>query len=197
LGAFFVLTGVSTLALRRPPREDGDMADDEMWDVTDVQGTPTGTLHRRGDGPVPAGSFHIVASVCVAASTGRVLVSRRAEGKDYPLAWEFPAGSALRGESSRRGAIRELDEEVGISVLPDDLVLVGRVVEDRALFDLWSVHVIGEPAVVVDPAEVLEAEWVDLDEVRHRWEAGVFATPWNARFEQLWDELEVAVQGEP
>ncbi|KZE41446.1 NUDIX hydrolase [Microbacterium sp. T32] len=172
------------------------MADDEMWDVTDVQGTPTGTLHRRGDGPVPAGSFHIVASVCVVASTGRVLVSRRAEGKDYPLAWEFPAGSALRGESSRRGAIRELDEEVGISVLPDDLVLVGRVVEDRALFDLWSVHVTGEPAVVVDPEEVLEAEWVNLDEVRRRWEAGVFATPWNARFEQLWEELEVAVRGE-
>ena len=172
------------------------MADDEMWDVTDIQGTPTGTLHRRGDGPVPAGSFHIVASVCVVASTGRVLVSRRAAGKEYPLAWEFPAGSALRGESSRRGAIRELGEEVGIFVLPDDLVLVGRVVEDRALFDLWSAHVDGEPAVVVDPDEVLEAEWVGLDEVRRRWDAGVFATPWNARFEQLWEELEVAVLGE-
>ena len=172
------------------------MADDEMWDVTDVQGTPTGTLHRRGDGPVPAGSFHIVASVCVVASTGRVLVSLRAEGKDYPLAWEFPAGSALRGESSRRGAIRELDEEVGISVLPDALVLVGRVIEERALFDLWTVHVDGEPAVVVDPEEVREAEWVDLDEVHRRWQAGVFATPWNARFEQLWASLERGVRAE-
>lgn len=172
------------------------MADEEMWDVTDVQGTPTGTLHRRGDGPVPAGSFHIVASVCVVASTGRVLVSKRAAGKDYPLAWEFPAGSALRGESSRRGAIRELDEEVGISVLPDELVLVGRVVEDRALFDLWSVRVEGEPALTLDAEEVLAAEWVPLDEVRERWRAGVFATPWNARFEQLWEALETAVRGE-
>ncbi|WP_153004376.1 hypothetical protein [Microbacterium testaceum] len=66
------------------------MADDEIWDVTDIHGTPTGALHRRGDGPVPAGAFHIVASVCVVSSTGRVLVSLRAEGKDYPLAWEFP-----------------------------------------------------------------------------------------------------------
>lgn len=172
------------------------MADDEMWDVTDVQGTPTGVLHRRGDGPVPAGSFHIVASVCVVASTGRVLVSRRAEGKEYPLAWEFPAGSALRGESSRRGAIRELDEEVGISVLSDELVLVGRVVEDRALFDLWITRVDGEPGVVVDLEEVREAEWVDLAEVRRRWEAGLFAAPWNIRFDQLWDELEHAVRGE-
>ena len=185
-------------ALASPPmrREDGGMADDEMWDVTDVQGTPTGTLHRRGDGPVPAGSFHIVASVCVVASTGRVLVSRRAAGKEYPLAWEFPAGSALRRESSRRGAIRELDEEVGISVLPDDLVLVGRVVEERALFDLWCAHVEGEPDVVVDPEEVLEAEWVDLAEVRRRWQTGLFATPWNARFTQLWETLDDTVRGE-
>lgn len=165
------------------------MADDEIWDVTDIQGTPTGTLHRRGDGPVPAGSFHIVASVCVVSSTGRVLMSRRAAQKDYPLAWEFPAGSALRGESSRRGAVREVDEEVGIVLAPDDLVLVGRVVEERALFDLWVAAVEGEPTPRIDPEEVLDAEWATLDDVRRRWEDGAFATPWNARFAQLWDVL--------
>jgi len=165
------------------------MADDEIWDVTDIHGTPTGALHRRGDGPVAAGSFHVVASVCVVSSTGRVLVSLRAPGKEYPLAWEFPAGSALRAESSRRGASRELAEETGLSLAPDDLVLVGRVIEESALFDLWLGRVEGEPTPVPDPEEVQDAEWVDLDEVRRRWQAGLFATPWNARFEQLWDKL--------
>ncbi|KTS70089.1 hypothetical protein NS206_02050 [Microbacterium testaceum] len=165
------------------------MADNEIWDVTDIQGTPTGALHRRGDGPVPAGAFHIVASVCVVSSTGRVLVSLRAPGKDYPLAWEFPAGSALRAESSRRGAARELEEETGLSIAPDDLVLVGRVIEERALFDLWIARVDGEPVPVPDPEEVQDAEWVTLDEVRRRWQAGMFASPWNARFDQLWDTL--------
>ncbi|MDF2993104.1 MAG: pyrophosphohydrolase including oxidative damage repair enzyme [Microbacterium sp.] len=165
------------------------MADDEIWDVTDIHGTPTGTLHRRGDGPVPEGAFHIVASVCVVSSTGRLLVSLRAPGKDYPLAWEFPAGSALRAESSRRGASRELEEETGLVIAPDDLVLLGRVVEERALFDLWLGRVEGEPVPVPDPEEVQDAEWVTLDEVKRRWQAGMFASPWNARFEQLWDTL--------
>lgn len=165
------------------------MADDEMWDVTDVQGTPTGTLHRRGDGPVPAGSFHIVASVCLVSSSGRVLMSLRAAGKDYPLAWEFPAGSALRGESSREGAVRELAEETGMVLIPDDLVLVGRVVEESALFDLWVARIEGEPVPVPDPEEVQDAEWVTLDVVHQRWQDGVFATPWNARFDQLWETL--------
>jgi len=165
------------------------MADDEIWDITDIHGVPTGGLHRRGDGPVPDGAFHVVASVCVVAATGRVLVSRRAEGKDYPLAWEFPAGSALRGESSRRGAARELGEETGIHVHPDDLELVGRVVEERALFDLWLTRVAGEPVPVPDPEEVRDAEWVALDEVERRWRRGLFATPWNVRFERLWGVL--------
>lgn len=166
------------------------MADDEIWDVTDIHGSPTGALHRRGDGPVPEGTFHVVASVCVVRGDGRVLLTRRAEGKDYPLAWEFPAGSALRGESSRRGAARELEEETGVAVRPDDLVLVGRVVEESALFDLWTIGVEGEPAVIPDPEEVRDAEWVTLDEVQRRWRSGVFATPWNARFTRLWDDLE-------
>lgn len=172
------------------------MADDEMWDVTDIQGTPTGTLHRRGDGPVPAGLFHVVASVCLVSSTGRVLMSLRAAGKDYPLAWEFPAGSALRGETSRTGAVRELAEETGMVLAPDDLVLVGRVVEERALFDLWVGRVDGEPAPVPDPEEVQDAEWVTLDVVHQRWKDGLFATPWNARFDQLWDTLGERVREE-
>ncbi|MEX0151296.1 NUDIX hydrolase [Microbacterium sp. LMI1-1-1.1] len=170
------------------------MADDEIWDVTDIHGVPTGVLHRRGDGPVAAGTFHVVASVCVVGGDGRVLLTLRAPGKEYPDAWEFPAGSALRGESSRRGAARELEEETGLAIHPDELVLVGRVIEERALFDLWVARVDGEPEVAPDPEEVQDAAWVTLDEVHRRWHADLFAAPWNARFEQLWDDLVARVE---
>ena len=51
------------------------MADDELWDLTDADGAPLGRLQRRGDA-MPAGVFHIVASVCVVRGDGLVLMTR-------------------------------------------------------------------------------------------------------------------------
>ncbi|MBN9213426.1 MAG: hypothetical protein ABS62_09805 [Microbacterium sp. SCN 70-200] len=160
------------------------MADDELWDLTDADGAPLGRLQRRGDA-MPAGVFHIVASVCVVRGDGLVLMTRRAAIKDWPLAWEFPAGSALAGESSAETAARELAEEAGVRVSPDDLALVGRVTEASALFDLYVAHVDGDPSLELDPLEVCESEWVTLEEAFRRGARGEMAGPWVNRLDEL------------
>lgn len=159
--------------------------DGELWDVTDASGTPTGRTHRRGDPGFPVGLFHVVASVCVVRGDGMVLMTRRAAVKDWPLAWEFPAGSALAGETSREGAARELAEEAGLRVAAVDLEVVGRVVEETALFDLYLTRVDGDPDLRLDPDEVCESEWVPLSEARRRCDAGELAGPWVPRLAQL------------
>ena len=102
--------------------------DDELWDVTDAAGIPTGRTHRRGDPDFPVGMFHIVSSVVVVRGDGLVLMTRRAAVKDWGLYWEFPAGSALTGETSAEAAVRELAEEAGVHVGTGELALVGRLV---------------------------------------------------------------------
>lgn len=163
--------------------------DGELWDVTDADGIPTGRTHRRGDPAFPKGLFHIVASVCVVRGDGLVLMTRRAAVKDWPLCGEFPAGSALAGETSREGAVRELAEETGVLVSVDQLEEVGRVVEDTALFDLYLARVEGDPVLTLDPAEVCEAEWVPFAEALRRCEAGELAGPWQPRLAQLGSRL--------
>ncbi|MDY0911011.1 NUDIX hydrolase [Microbacterium sp. CFBP9034] len=165
------------------------MSRGELWDLTDAAGIPTGRTHRRDDPDFPSGLFHIVASVCVVRGDGLVLMTKRAAIKDWPLAWEFPAGSALTGESSADAAVRELAEESGVRVETAALTLVGRLVERLALFDVYVTHVVGDPVLELDPEEVCEAEWVPLTEALRRSGAGEMAGPWVPRLERLGKRL--------
>lgn len=166
----------------------------ELWDVTDAAGIPIGATHRRGDSGFPAGRFHIVASVCLVRGDGLVLMTRRAAIKDWPLCWEFPAGSALAGETSAEAAVRELHEEAGVPLDVAQVKLVGRVVEESALFDLYFARVPGDPALELDPAEVCQSEWVPFGEALRRADAGVMAGPWVPRLAQLGSRLAELVE---
>lgn len=165
----------------------------EYWDVTDEAGRPTGETYRRGAPDWPAGRFHVAVATCVRRQDDAVLLTQRAASKDFPLAWEFPGGNALAGETSEAAAVRELREETGLTVAQDDLTSMGRFAEATALFDLYVVQVSGIDALVLDASEVAAGEWVSLGEVERRLRVGMMADPWNARLGALWAPLAEAV----
>ncbi len=47
---------------------------------------------------------------------GRILMTQRPEGKVFSGYWEFPGGKIETGESSYQALVRELQEELGITV---------------------------------------------------------------------------------
>lgn len=163
--------------------------DGELWDLTDASGRPVGRTHRRGDPGFPAGLFHIVSAVCVVRDDGLVLITQRAAVKDWPLSWEFPAGSILKGESSREGAVRELREETALRAAVDALESVGRVTEAEALLDLYVVRGLADLTLTLDPEEVADAMWVPLAEVSRRCADGRMAGPWIDRLSLLGEHL--------
>ena len=44
------------------------------------------------------------------------LLARRPEGKVYAGYWEFPAGKLEPGESLREALVREIQEELGVTI---------------------------------------------------------------------------------
>jgi 8-oxo-dGTP diphosphatase len=161
----------------------------EWWDVLDAQGHPTGRTYRRGAADWPPGRFHLVVATCVALADGRMLTTQRAAGKDFPLTWELPGGSALAGESSTDAALRELCEETGVSLAASDLRIVGRHVEATALMDLYVAVLATEPRLTLDRDEVAAAEWVSPERFTDLRDRGALAPPWYDRLETLWEEL--------
>ena len=60
----------------------------------------------------------LVVACALVDADGRVLVAQRPEGKALAGLWEFPGGKLEPGERPEESLIRELAEELGITVKP-------------------------------------------------------------------------------
>jgi 8-oxo-dGTP diphosphatase len=58
----------------------------------------------------------LVAACALVDADGRVLLAQRPEGKTMEGLWEFPGGKIEDGERPEQSLIRELKEELGITV---------------------------------------------------------------------------------
>jgi 8-oxo-dGTP diphosphatase len=96
---------------------------------------------------------------------GRILLLRQPPGRG----WGLPAGLLKKAEAPAVGAARELQEESGVVIAPDDLApaVPNAIVHAKGWVDtvfLGSVPASTTP-LVVDGGEVLEARWFPLDDL--------------------------------
>ena len=78
-------------------------------------------------------SIHVVAGV-IRDPMGRVLLTRRTEGRDLAGLWEFPGGKCEPGESPEDALVRELREELGIEArVGEPLIRVPQRYPDKRL----------------------------------------------------------------
>ena len=100
-----------------------------------------------------------------APEPGRLLLLRQPPG----VRWGLPAGLLKRHEPPVVGAARELHEESGIALDPDELVpaVPNAVVHTRGWVDTVFTGRVPASAtdLVVDGAEVLEARWFPVDDL--------------------------------
>lgn len=97
---------------------------------------------------------------------GRILISRRKDDDSFGGYWEFPGGGREADETLEACAVREVREELGVTVAAERLM---RVIENpypgkqlKLVFFLCR-HVAGEPQTI----ECAEARWVDPHELNH------------------------------
>ena len=58
----------------------------------------------------------LVAACALIDADGRVLLAKRPAGRPLAGLWEFPGGKVEAGETPEAALVRELDEELGITV---------------------------------------------------------------------------------
>lgn len=132
---------------------------EEQVQLYDETGAPAGTAPRsrmRAENLI-----HSATGVVVTNSHGDVLVHRRTDTKDvYPGRWDFTAGGVRDvGETAYDGAVRELEEEVGISGV--DLTPLGVQFYGDEHTRYWAHLYVAEwdGPVRAQPEEVAVLEW--------------------------------------
>lgn len=100
-----------------------------------------------------------------ARGAGRLLLVRQPPGSR----WSLPAGLLQRREPPAAAAVRELAEETGVRLSPDDVrpAAPNAIVHDGGWVDMvFEATVPAERARLrVDGAEIIEAAWHPLDDL--------------------------------
>jgi len=123
---------------------------------------------------------HDVVQVVGAAivDADRVLVAQRSGGP-YDGCWEFPGGKVEPGESDLSALVREIGEELGVTIEPDVFLgevlldgVVGGGVPGSSTLRVWSARLSGDGLPVahehaqlrwVGAADLDDLEWIQAD----------------------------------
>lgn len=103
------------------------------------------------------------AIVAVLLRAGRVLVVRRGPEVVSPGYWQPLSGKIEPGETQQEALVREVREEVGLTVVPLAKVWESETHDGAFRLHWWSARAdAGE--VVPDPREVAETRWITPEE---------------------------------
>lgn len=126
------LTGKPVLAyIANVPKEDGAWDETHSYQRTEGDGGSEYSYQGKSDG-----SSVIAAGVCIQADdTRRVLMLQRSYDDSDPAAgyWEFPGGCLEDGEQPEEAAIREWQEETGLT-FPANAQRVGSWASDNGVY---------------------------------------------------------------
>jgi 8-oxo-dGTP diphosphatase len=157
----------------------------ELWDVYNADRKLTGRTHRRGD-TIPDGDFHLVVHVLVKNRNGQYLITKRAPNKGFPNLWENTGGSAVVGDDSLTAALREAKEETGLTLNPENGIMLFTDSRGDNFADNWLFfHDFTLDDVILQPGETVDARIVTAKEIRALERNGEFIPFSVNRFDEL------------
>ncbi|MFJ3142800.1 NUDIX hydrolase [Streptomyces halstedii] len=112
-------------------------------------------------------------AAAVVVHEGRVLMVRR-RVREGELSWQFPAGKVEPGEEREDAAVRETQEETGLTVAA--VKLLGERVHPKTgrLMSYTACQILGGTAHVADTEELAELAWVAHGEIPEYVPYGLF-----------------------
>ncbi len=137
----------------------------EYWDLYDANRNQLGRTIKRGDA-FAEGEYYVCCEVWIQNSEGEFLMTQRHPDKKAGGLWEFTGGGVLAGETTRQAAVREVEEELGVSVDESELILLEVYQKKNYFMDIYVVKKdLNVENLVLQPEEVIDVKWVSEAEI--------------------------------
>ena len=148
----------------------------EYFDILTAEGQATGKTAER-DQVHSQGLWHAAIDIWLINDKNKLLLQKRAQNKDsYPNLWEVScSGHILSGETPEQAAVRELYEELGLTIEPSQLKKLFQTTECYTLNNGTFINneyktVFLLPTTETDfqfnDGEVTAIKWLTIDELK-------------------------------
>ena len=164
----------------------------ELFDVLDENGRRTGETVSRDEAHAK-GIYHRAAVLFIVNSKNQVLMQKRSKTKEvWPGCWDTTsAGHLDAGELSEDCAIRELHEELGIKVEPQDVRHIGGYRSNKKFGAIHDCHFndffvaqkdVDPKDIKLQLSEVEDIKWIDFAEFKRLTQSrdSSLTTKWDA-----------------
>ena len=137
----------------------------EKRDLYDKDRNLTGEFIYKGES-IPKGKYIIVLLVMIQNSKGEFLIQKRSKQKGGKFA--ATGGHVKSGQTSIEGMMDEIQEEIGLTVKPEELELLYTAREDEqdVFFDLYYMKKDFEISdLILQEEEVESVSWKTIEEI--------------------------------
>ena len=166
----------------------------EKLDVYNENKEKTGKVILREKGvSLNKNEFIISITVWVVNKAGEILMTQRKLDKVKGGMWEPTTGLVISGETSKEGALRELNEEIGIQLEEKDMDLIKEIIEERTDLNFFrDIYLVNKEISIEDikfnDGEVIDAKYVTFDEFNTMLKNGETHN-WLDYFNELFEKL--------
>lgn len=112
----------------------------ELLDIYNRDGNKKGITVFRGEYIRPD-DYILVAHVYIYNANKEFLIQRRSRKKRVNSGkWDITGGAVQAGETSKAAAVRETQEEIGLTLNPEKIRFVGRNISIKHLVDIYFIE---------------------------------------------------------
>ena len=95
---------------------------------------------KRGKDKLNKDEYYLLEQIWIINKNKEILLTQRNKNKSYGGLWEPTTGHVKTKEKDIEGALRELKEELNITVKKQELTYIKHIIIDSKIIDIWLLN---------------------------------------------------------